>query len=404
MKPMKLNQNEDGIIAIVVTVIVLVVISITTLGFAQLSRREVRQTLDRQLSSEANYAAESGINEAIYAINGDTTTTPKRPPLKTAKTDCTPDTGLGIAPVHWSPTGQTMTLPAIYASPAVLGGISSSSQYTCLLVDPSPPNLEYSAVTEDKSVRADFKLTDSAGAATAANKIVIGWSGSKNFVPAGTITFPSKSNWTPGGVAGIYAPILRVDLTNLKNGASDNYSRDYMINNTYTGFFYPTGSPTNTPGNTPFGNGSGVNRGEIVSGSCKDRTGLSLPPGTVLELPQNCNVVINVSGLSSDHFLLRLKSIYDTSRVTVKAEDSASKLLKINGGQILIDATGRATDVLRRQQVRISAQPPVFSDYAVLSSDSICKRLFTSTSGTNVDSSVVGQDSNVGLPSGACVP
>ena len=46
----------------------MIVMSLIVLGFAQISRRNQRESLDRQLSTQAFYAAESGVNDARELI------------------------------------------------------------------------------------------------------------------------------------------------------------------------------------------------------------------------------------------------------------------------------------------------------------------------------------------------
>src|SRR4051794_29381721 len=67
-KPNNLADSEQGIVAIVVSIILIIILSLITIGFANLVRREQRQALDRQLSSEAFYAAESAINDTVDAL------------------------------------------------------------------------------------------------------------------------------------------------------------------------------------------------------------------------------------------------------------------------------------------------------------------------------------------------
>ena len=55
-------------VAILVTMNLMIVISLIVLGFAQISRRNQRQSLDRQLSTQAFYAAETAVNDAADLI------------------------------------------------------------------------------------------------------------------------------------------------------------------------------------------------------------------------------------------------------------------------------------------------------------------------------------------------
>ncbi len=352
-----LDKDESGIIAIVVTIIVLIVITITVIGFAQIARREERQALDRQLSIQANYAAETGINDAVDAIRNKATNS-----FSGTKTSCFPQT---ISETS-SPSNK-LAIPAGLGT--ILGGVSASSEYTCLLINNAPKDIQYSAVPTDSSLRADFTIPTSAP-----KWLVIGWSGqSKSFTNPGSFVFPSLTGWVSSSGVG-QAPVLRVDLTNI-TGANP-YSRDKLIDNTYTGFFYPSAGGPNNRGNSIFVTNIAKNRGVVVGGECNISHNNTVP-GIKEFLPQDCNVAINLAFVVSQHFLIRLKSIYAPARVTVKALDGPLNKLSIVGAQTEIDSTGKANDVLKRQQVRISFQP-LSPDFAVQTRDSICKRLYTS--------------------------
>src|SRR5688572_1479839 len=113
------QQKEAGMVAIMVTMILMIVISLIVLGFAQISRRNQRQTLDRQLSTQAFYAAETGINDAAELIKGASGVVPDKP-------DCASSGG-----------GFYTLTPTIDAT--------NNVEYTCLTVDPSPESLVYSS-------------------------------------------------------------------------------------------------------------------------------------------------------------------------------------------------------------------------------------------------------------------
>src|SRR5580704_6402782 len=119
---MKLNnKHEAGIVSIMVTMVMLIVISLIVLGFAEISRTEQRNTTDAQLSVSAYYGAESGINDALAVISA------YYPPGQQipVKPDCNVDNNLAD-PYHW------------------LNGIVNNNDkvsYTCLTVNPTPITL-----------------------------------------------------------------------------------------------------------------------------------------------------------------------------------------------------------------------------------------------------------------------
>ncbi|HET8709654.1 MAG TPA: PilX N-terminal domain-containing pilus assembly protein, partial [Candidatus Saccharimonadales bacterium] len=114
------RRAESGMVAIMVTLILMVVISLLVLGFAQISRHEQGNTLDRHLSAQAFYAAESGINDAASAIRqklsvGDTV------PAKAKCNDF-----------------------ADYPTLNTASKLASDVKYSCVLINPAPLQLNYS--------------------------------------------------------------------------------------------------------------------------------------------------------------------------------------------------------------------------------------------------------------------
>jgi Tfp pilus assembly protein PilX len=86
-----IRHAEQGLVSIVVTMIFLIVLSLIVVGFAQVARREQRESLDRQLSSQAFYAAESGINIAKSAISDSSGTYSSNNAVLNDKGSCGPD-------------------------------------------------------------------------------------------------------------------------------------------------------------------------------------------------------------------------------------------------------------------------------------------------------------------------
>lgn len=79
----KINQN--GLTSIMVAIFIIVVVSLLAIGFAAVARRDQVSTLDKTLSYQAQYAAESGVNKVIDFINNN--------PTIDANGDCNPITG-----------------------------------------------------------------------------------------------------------------------------------------------------------------------------------------------------------------------------------------------------------------------------------------------------------------------
>ena len=319
--------DESGMVSLIVTMVLMIVVTLIVIGFSQIARREQRQALDRQLSTQAYYAAESGINDAMSAIKNGYTADKNNCNEDTTFTDVKADLGNGIS-------------------------------YSCLLIDQSPDTLEYSDVDTAKSAYARFSSTT-----TDIKTLEIWWQGtndSTTFADVYYPNFPSTGSWPAGGT-----PVIRATVT-----AVTSYNRNALDGNTYTAFLYP-----NTSASSTLAAGGPATSGAIGQGGCSSGS-----------TPKYCHVNISLSAAVPEVFL-QLKSIYGSSKVTVIARDSSSSQLELKGAQTLVDATGKATDVLRRIQVRVpSTSSYDYPPSAVYSVQGVCKRLnvIPGVSGTSV--------------------
>ncbi len=366
-----LMQNEDGIVAITVTILFLIIISLTSLGLARMARREQRQALDNQLSRQALYLAEAGINDAKKAITNTSLTLPNY--NTTNKPSCVSDP----APSFTKPNLDFLASDNTEAFSGVirndgslgLGGISAVGSYSCVLIDHDIDNIVFNDVSTTKSVYSEMEVSDAAGMSVTAFNLVIGWndkSGSTAFRPSGNTDFPPNNAAGWGNNTGV----LRMDITNGGNGA---FTRDTLSDSTMTPFLYPSldsPPPASTP--TPFD--ATVNgRAPIIPGACS--TTASALTGKF------CNVTIKVD--NSSKLFLRLKSVYNSTAVNIVATpQSGVGTLKIKGAQTLIDVTGKVADVVKRLQVRVGSAPDAsYPEYAVESVEGICKLIQAQPSG-----------------------
>src|ERR1035438_10159281 len=120
-KKYNIGSNQSGVVSIFVTLIIMIILSIVVIGFSQISRREARAALDRQLSTQAFYAAESGINDAYSIVN---------------KAIGTP---LGPIPA----TSQCNSPSYINGTSNQIDPTTNTASYTCLLVNVQPTYLTF---------------------------------------------------------------------------------------------------------------------------------------------------------------------------------------------------------------------------------------------------------------------
>lgn len=346
------RQNQQGFAATVISVVIIAILSLIAVSFSLLMRREQRQALDRQLSTQAFYAAESGINDAINAIESGT--------LTTDISDCSQTSQI-------TPPGMT----------AVLDGSGGVVEYTCVLVNRTPGTLEYSDLNTNSSKIVRLEATNG----QPISSIGISWQDSgynagtgahtafaannRYFLPQREYIETNPTAFPAGG-----GSILRTTIMPVRAGAN----RDMLINDAQTLFLYPTGSNANgQTGQQLYQTGDSDGNGTFVGGQCN-------PSNT----PQHCNV--NISGLGNDKYViyLRLKPIYNSANVTITAYDFSGQPLQLLGEQALIDATGRANDVLRRVQVRVPLRTSYFiPEFSIESLGTWCKRFVTYPGGAD---------------------
>jgi len=362
---MKLNNkklNEGGFAPIIVSMIIITVLSLMTVGFILLMDNNQSNTLNRQLNNDAYYAAESGINDAIQAINHG---------FDVPKTTCP-----HLLPPYRIPGSKYLSNDQVQGT---------GDYYSCLLINPTPAYLQYSSVMSSQPTVAILSAVNPINPLkNEITSLEISWQlsaqiagGTHSFAPPSWYPqcsssvngpcLPPKVNWVSSGnpIPGV----IRIALTPLQSGPLPTNTKT-----TYTGFFYPVAgvigsAPNKAP---PYGLSTiGANSGELVSGNCYVPS--STGPGSN---PDACNVNIPLSGASgASNFLMELRSIYNPSMVTITAYHNSTQLL-LRNAQIVIDSTGDSEGVLKRIQVTVPGIDDIgFPAYDLGSSRNICSDL-----------------------------
>ena len=334
MKSMTTNKRvrgEEGIAAILIAMFIMIILTLITLGFARIMRREQRQALDSSLTTQAFYAAESGINDAISAINSGALTTD----INTCVSASFPN----------------RTVSA-----------TQNASYSCLLVDQTPSNLEYNqgSITANRSTVIPIEASVPG---QYFKTLTISWSSDDtaphSFRRCTDTLLDTVSNWT--GDTGL----LRFDLVPIVTSSGNTVTRDSpggLIDSTMSAYLNPAKS--SCAGNSPINFASGTsNQGRIYTEHCN-----------VGNTPRDCNMTINLP--STVHkYMLRVKSMYHNSNMTITGTDTSDANVSFFGAQKQIDSTGKVSDVVRRLQVRVPSKQVPVPEYVVQSMDGICKQL-----------------------------
>lgn len=379
-----LTKDQSGIVAITVTMVVMFIVILVVSSFALIVRREQRQALDRQLSSQAFYAAEAGIQDAQFAMsNGDAS--------KKITTDITDCNGFNAASVAKG-LKYSQTLDA-------------NVKYSCLLIDRSPYDLKYSIPQEKGTVIIPIK-------ATSISSLQISW---QSLEGGGFTQDNSPAFDLPQGSTGLNSPLLRVSL--MRGFSGQPLTRAQMTASSHTMFLYPNyDGAANSYGQINYLNNSGgvttdPAQGQFVSGRCN--------PGS---LPKYCNVRINNLNLtpapgSDEEYYLVVKPLYKSADVDVVGYNGGAAV-ELKGAQAAIDVTGKAADVLKRVEARVPIDEGnnlnlvggFVPDAALETIQTICKQIEVTAStykdicdnveGNLSDPLPVGTPSNGGGPTG----
>lgn len=345
MEKYRPQPDQQGFASLIIGIVLLIVLSLLTLGFAQLSRNELKQATNRQLNNQAYYAAESGINDAVKALKLDPSLT---------KTTCPP---------YSAPTTAAET--ALSNNNVSVTGTDTTVQWTCLTINPSPKTLKFGPIGVTTPKVFKTWTDDPYGISS----IMISWKDNTNTVSfqrasgvSSNNAFPASGQWSsPANVTDVGATgMLRTTITPLTDT-----SRTGLVNNTFTSFLYPSVASGNT---TPFAPGQSTS-GVIVNGACT-----TSPPATQ---PYYCAVTITGINVGPNvPILFTLRSVYSPTDVQITATDSRTGTADLLGVQTEIDATGRDQDVQKRLQAMLPQTNEY--DYPAFTLDSlngVCKQL-----------------------------
>lgn len=389
------QSNQSGLVSIMVVGIIAVLITLVVLAFSRITSRDLRQSLDRQLSAQAAYAAETGLNDTVHFIQ------------KTLKAG-------GAVPDE--PNCQH-GLNDVYPPPAGGNGAvgTSGATVTCILIQSNLDSLRVDNQTA--STTKVFSITN----AFEINSLKISWNGGSVTNSASPPDFPPAvggTSWasrTSRLTAGNNPVVLRVSIIPVLATLGWN-KRDDMIARARTYFLYPnynSGAGIATAGGVSYNNLS--QNGSIVPGGCND--GNATGGSSVYA----CNVFIN--GLPGGSFpgvggsdpvfagnlpccglgrgpntgavyYVAIRPIYnDVTSLDVDGfRTSNTENVTIQGAQALVDITARGTDVLKRIQARVNTSlssaasqqlgEAVTPGYGIESADSICKLILIPQDGT----------------------
>jgi len=351
------KSEQAGLASIVIVMMLVIVVTLVSLGVSRLVDRASRQSLSNNLSAAAEYAARSGVNEVLALLEGIPNTT---------SSNCTTLFTPG------QPFADQTTLSA-----------SGNARYTCILIDKNPTSAVYQAMQPYKSrvvaITPKSKIS----------KFMFSWqSSSQN--PEPNFPNPTGNNlqlfdetyWANNN----YAPMLRLSILQTKSDLSSS-----SLNWT-TVFLYP--KVASGPNITSYNFGT-VKDGSLLPVSCVNKgagkPALSLNNNFNGTADLDCNLILtNFDTSNLYYYYIRLTPLYTTADVELQADQTTSGKdtpIGLGGTQYVIDVTAQAGNAVKRIQARATApnQAAQFSlvdpndngipENAIRSTDTLCKRL-----------------------------
>ena len=327
-------QNQDGFASIVIALIMIIVVGLLSIGFAQLAHREQQSAINDQLSTEAYNASESGIQDVLLKIQGEAI-----------------DSG-----------GQCLSAAELPNSK-----ISNSYDvgYTCAIVDTTPT--ENVGDVQTNGTRNVLFTT-----VQQANAIEISWASLASPGFRNDFKFPPAGNW------GNAPAMVQASITPL-----DDARQQSLIANTFSLYLYPSNSANNTVNYST----AAADQGQIVSGNCDGKTctvkitGLTINPGqyfAVRLLDYYRDATITVAA-TQNGTRVEQKDSQAVIDVTGKARN-ALKRLRVRV-PLQVNANDNTKTVLSTKE----QLPPIAID-----SQNTCKRFETLPDNTNPDSVAYG--------------
>lgn len=331
-----IEGKQGGFVSIFTVIIIMSILTLLTIGFTTVTQRAQRVTLDNQQNTQAFYAAESGVNDAIRELR-------TNPSL--VKNDC--QTGGSLNAFNYGDLSGSDGFDVSYTCVLVIANPTAQSFDSVPVLGSGEPvvtTLASQTGANITSVRIAFDSTQ--GVADAVGPTPAGSAFSAN-----DPILPNVSSW------GSRVGILRVDLVPVAS-----VDRNSLISNSYSTYLIPneTGPPSIniSPGAT--------NQAASFEVDCTN----TVP---------RCTGELKLSVATANRFKVRLTAYYKSVRVSsLEIYDGATLLNQIDG-QVIIDSTGKSGDILRRIQVAYPLNRSVgyHDPFALNTAGDICKRLFS---------------------------
>lgn len=381
------DSSQSGFVSMFSTIFFMLLITVITIGFIQITANEQQQALNNDLSSSALASAQSGIEDGKRAILKYSSLT--NPSDKaTYYTQMTAPKSATCDAITGSQVGTDL---GIASTGNVVNNSQINQSYSCLSVNlNSPDYLGQSSANKSQiiplravgntyqQVRISWHLLSSTVGADG-DGLPGATPGTAPFYAVGPLLYPLINSGTPalGWNKLGYPAYLRVQLFGYPSSGAftradlNARSRSVLLipaqsgNDGTTAINFGTADPN--PG--VFGNA------EIIPNTIKCQSDPVANIGSyacsaLLELPAGATFAS-----TANNYFLRVTPEYGQTHFRVGLVSSGTEV-SFDQVQPIVDVTGRAADVFRRLQARILVNPMTnIPEYALESANTICKNM-----------------------------
>lgn len=371
-------SSQAGFVSLFTTIFFMLLITVITVGFIQITATEQTQATNNDLTASALASAQSGIEDGKRAIlkymslPAGATKTTYYTQMTTNSADCQSIIGSTI--------GSDL---GIAANGNIINNNQINQSYTCLTVNlNSPDYLSQSSAGKSQvlplralggnfqQVKVSWHLLSSAVGSDG--------DGVPKGYAAGPLLYPLINSGTPalGWNKLGYPAYLRVQLFGYPNS---NFSRADLTARSRSVLLVP--ATNGTAATTPIDLGvADPNPGVLGQAELQPIT-IKCDPTPAADLGNYaCTALLQLPAggtfaSSANTYFLRVTPIYGQSHFRVALVNSGSEVSQ-DQVQPTIDVTGRASNVYRRLQARVLAnQLSNFPEFAGESANTICKNM-----------------------------
>lgn len=353
-KPAKLNDHQGGAASIYISGVVMVILTLIVVVFAQIVGNNYLEITESQYHLQAYYAAESSINDVRAEIHREIKD------IQSNTSASNQDIDAALSSLNKDKCDDMSVTSSVLEDKDLSNNIES----LCVLVDVSPKALIYDSVDTNRSLILNLEPVDKMGSPTNLNKLIFEWDhhNDNSSSRGGESGFTNASTWEANTI-----PVLRVQIIPVADPIS--FTRDDLKDNSRVFFLYPNDGSNNNSMWPPLGDD-----GKIIDGNCKDT-----PPNP---RKLKCETSIDVSSFTNPNtrYVVRVQSIYNKAKLVLRGEylGNTQEPAKFKNIQAEITATGRSNNIAERLRERIPLRPIYdLPEYGIDSAGDLCKILVT---------------------------